>query len=79
MDPMEIMIEIMGFRRLRVKTKQARILYSSPLGYSDSRKTSSRKLISQTDLADSRLTILHSRSSQLLTLPSILLKQLSCA
>jgi len=55
MDPMEIMMEMIGFRRLRLKTKQERILHSSVPGYSDSRKTSS--LISPTDLADSQLVV----------------------
>jgi hypothetical protein len=41
MDEMEIMIEMMGSQRLRLKTKEERIFYSSLLGYSDSRKTSS--------------------------------------
>jgi len=34
---MEIMIEMMGFRRLRLETEQERTLYSSPLGYNVSR------------------------------------------
>jgi len=50
-DPMEIMMGMIGFRRLRLKTKQERILYSSLLGYTlaDSCKTSSPILLS--DLA----------------------------
>jgi len=46
---MEIMIKIMGFRHLRLKTKQETTLYSSVLGYNDSYKTSF--LLSLTDLA----------------------------
>jgi len=61
MDGMEIMMEIMGFRRFRLKTKQEGKFYSSLLGYNNSRKIGS--LISLTDLADSQLTVLHSRSS----------------
>jgi len=51
-----------GFSTPHIETKQERTLYSSPLGYSDSRKISS--LISLTDLADSQLIVLHPRSSQ---------------
>jgi len=61
-DPMEIMMEMTDFRRLKLKTKQERILYSSLLRYV-SRKTSS--LISLTDLADSQLKVLHSLHSSL--------------
>jgi hypothetical protein len=76
------MMEMMSFRRLGLKTKQERKPYSSLLGYSDFRKTSS--LILLTNLADSQLTVLHSWSSQFACLmqptrPSILLKQLSRA
>jgi len=62
MDPTEIMMEMTGFRRLRLKTKQERILYFFLLGYNVSRETSS--LTSLTDPVDSQLTVLHSRSSQ---------------
>jgi len=34
-------MSMMGFRRLRLESKQERILYSSPPGYDVSRKTSS--------------------------------------
>jgi len=38
MDGMEIMMKMMGFRRLRLKTKE-KTFYSSLLGYIDSRKS----------------------------------------
>jgi len=47
MDSMEIMMEMTGFRRLRLKTKQERTLRPSLLRYNVSRKT--RSLISLTD------------------------------
>jgi len=78
MDSMEIMMEMIGFRRFRLKTKQERTPYFSLLGYSDSRKTSC--LISLTDLAhfaihSSRFSILSLHISLVLvqlTWPSIL-------
>jgi len=81
MNPMEIMVEITGLRRLRLKTKE-RTLYSSLPGYNVSRKTSS--LISLTDLADSqfaahsssqfvRLVIIHALfDSSKATLPRVI-------
>jgi len=54
---MEIMMEIMAFPRLGLKTKQERTLYSSF-------RQDTMSLISPSDLADSQLAILHSRSSQ---------------
>jgi len=40
MDPMEIMTEMTGFRRFRLKMKQERTLYSSLLEYDVFRKLS---------------------------------------
>jgi hypothetical protein len=51
---METIMEMTAFRRLTLKTKQERTLYSSLIGYRISRKTSS--LISPT--RKSRLTVL---------------------
>jgi hypothetical protein len=58
MDPMEIMMEMTGFR-LGLKTEQGGTLYSSRPGYNVSRRTSSPILL--TDLADSQLAA-HSSS-----------------
>jgi len=55
---MEIMMEMIGFRRLRLKTKQERTLYFSLVEYNDSRKTSF--LISLT----SQFAVFYFQSSQ---------------
>jgi hypothetical protein len=40
MDEMKSMMEMMGFRRLRLKMEQKRTLYSSPLEYNIFRQIS---------------------------------------
>jgi len=57
---MKIIMETIGFRHLRLKTKQERTLYSSPLGCNVYRKTSSLTSLTR----NSQLAVLHTRSSQ---------------
>jgi len=81
---MEIMMEMTDCRRLRLKTKQERTLYSSLLGYNVFHKISF--LLSLTDLADSQFAAYSSSFAVFavfvlirLTRPSILQRQLSYA